>query len=223
MIFVAEDNVGNKKIYSDTVSFNNETHEKCFSIKISELLTVNASTINNIISMSFLSGDIIIFELFRVLEFISFLKSLNIYQKINKYNINVSEYNNLFFEDYNNKTSYTIIPYFGKCVLSGYVKKKRTGNFILNKVRDDFSDKFIILSDVGLIIMESLTKPQDIINLLFAKIDFFEDDENRAYLDISVGDKKYVFLYNNVYAREVWLREIENWILGTYNSDSFYI
>ena len=203
--------------------FNNETHEKCFSIKISELLTVNASTINNIISMSFLSGDIIIFELFRVLEFISFLKSLNIYQKINKYNINVSEYNNLFFEDYNNKTSYTIIPYFGKCVLSGYVKKKRTGNFILNKVRDDFSDKFIILSDVGLIIMESLTKPQDIINLLFAKIDFFEDDENRAYLDISVGDKKYVFLYNNVYAREVWLREIENWILGTYNSDSFYI
>ena len=73
---------------------NKNTFKKCFSISIILLKTINASTDNNIISLIFDTGEIVIFEIFRVFEFINFFKTMNAIERGNNYAINVNGNNN---------------------------------------------------------------------------------------------------------------------------------
>ena len=72
--------------------FNKVTYEKCFSVPLISLQTINASTNNNIISLTFLTGEIVIFEIFRVLEFVNFFNYMNALEKANNYSINIKLY-----------------------------------------------------------------------------------------------------------------------------------
>ena len=73
---------------------NKNTFKKCFSISIILLKIINASTDNNIISLIFDTGEILIFEIFRVFEFINFFKTMNAIERGNNYAINVNGNNN---------------------------------------------------------------------------------------------------------------------------------
>ena len=77
---------------------NKQNYKICFKISIILLKTINASTENNIISLTFDSGNIVIFEIFRVLEFIKFFQTLNAIERGNNYAINVNGYNNSNFD-----------------------------------------------------------------------------------------------------------------------------
>ena len=77
---------------------NKNTFKKCFSISIILLKTINASTDNNIISLIFDTGEILIFEIFRFFEFINFFKTMNAIERGNNYAINVNGNNNKNFD-----------------------------------------------------------------------------------------------------------------------------
>ena len=191
--------------------FNTSTYEKCFSIQIKNLRTINASTNNNIISLTFENGEIVIFEIFRILELIKFFKTLNEIQKEIKYTININKYNNQNFEK-NNKKNYTNSPYYGNVIISGYMEKKYDNIF-----QKSFLKRFVALTQLGLIILdEPQGKPLEIINPLFSKIEEFNYKEE-YYFELNIGKIKHVFSVKNNYLRKRWRYEIENWILSIYN------
>jgi vacuolar-type H+-ATPase subunit I/STV1 len=61
--------------------FNSITFSMGFSIQIDELKTVFISPLNNYVSMTFYEGETINFELFRILDLMNFIKSLNALHK----------------------------------------------------------------------------------------------------------------------------------------------
>ena len=194
--------------------FNKVTYEKCFSVPLISLQTINASTNNNIISLTFLTGEIVIFEIFRVLEFVNFFNYMNALEKANNYSININNYNNLFIKE--KKKNYTICPYYGRAKLSGYLYKKIEGLVTVN-----FNERFVVLSEIGMIIMESPTgKPHEIINLLFSEIHQYEDKNGKPCFEIAIGKTIHVFRASSNAVRLKWVTEIENWIIDTYTEQN---
>lgn len=192
---------------------NKETYEKCFSAPLIYLTTINASTNNNLISLSFFTGEILIFEIFRVLEFINFFKALNAYEKGNNYSINISKFNNQFLPSKKTAKNYTNTPYYGKAILSGYLIKRSEG--VLGKT---YNEKFCVLTDIGLVVMDDpLGKPSEIINLLFCEQSEYEDKDGNYCLEIVVGKNVHMFIAKSMIIRQNWKTNIDNWILSTYN------
>ena len=77
--------------------FNSITFSMGFSIQIDELKTVFISPLNNYVSMTFYEGETINFELFRILDLMNFIKSLNALHKTKiPIEININDYNNQF-------------------------------------------------------------------------------------------------------------------------------
>lgn len=191
--------------------FDFNTYEKYISFPLIELYSINISTNNNFISLTFL-GDIIIFETFRVLELIHFFKLIR--KDTYKYSMNINNFNNQFLPK-NNKKNYTNSPYFGNALLSGYLMKKYDG-FIIG-----FNEKFVVLSDIGMIILdEPYGKPTTIINLLFSHMHEYDDViRNLFCFVITIGkNEKLVFGTHTDEQRKLWMDEIKKWILLTTSS-----
>ena len=191
--------------------FNKNSYEKCFSIPLKFLKTINASTNNNFISLTFENGEIVIFEIFRILEIIQFFKTLNVLQKDIQYTININNYNNQNFEK-NKKKNYSNSPYYGKVNISGYLKKKYD-----NILQNSFSKRFVALTNLGLTIMDDPQgKPLEVINPLFAKIEEYNTKKGLC-LELAIGKNRHIFSVSNDTLRKRWREEIEKWILNTYN------
>ena len=192
---------------------NKQNYKICFKISIILLKTINASTENNIISLTFDSGNIVIFEIFRVLEFIKFFQTLNAIERGNNYAINVNGYNNSNF-DKKKKKNYSNTPFYGNAILSSYLKKRY--DQILQSV---YHKRFVALCDIGLIVMdEPQGKPLEIINPLLAEIHEFNDKKELCF-ELCIGKIKHTFSASNNTLRQRWRDELEKWILTTYNDE----
>jgi len=190
--------------------FNKETMEKAFSIPLIYLSIVNISTTNNTITLIFDSGENIVFEIFRILELINFFKTLNSLDKTN-ISINSNKLNNQI--ENIKKKNYTNSPYFGKCQLSSFIKKKYS-----NILQTYYDKRFLILCDLGLVLMDDpMGKPIEIINVLFAKTNEYNDSYGNYCFDIIIGDIIHSFCATSDSLRRKWISEIENWIFFTYN------
>ena len=192
---------------------NKNTFKKCFSISIILLKTINASTDNNIISLIFDTGEIVIFEIFRVFEFINFFKTMNAIERGNNYAINVNGNNNKNY-DKKKKKNYSTTPFYGNAILSGYLKKKYE-----QFLQTTFNKRFVALCDIGLIVMdEPQGKPIEIINPLLSEIHLYNDKKELCF-ELVIGKTKHTFSAENNSLRMKWKDEIEKWILTTYNNE----
>lgn len=187
--------------------FNNVIYKKCFSIPIDDLRNVFISTLNNYVSMTFENGEIINFEIFRILELMNFLKALNALHKTKqKININMSDYNNQFVK--NNPNNFTVTAYHGRSIFSGYLQK-RVESFL----KTGLEKRFVDLTEIGLIIMDSPNgKPLEIINLLFAKFTIYNGGDGVYCFCLNIGKVKHTFSCDSEFLRNKWISEFEKWI-----------
>ena len=187
--------------------FNNVTYQIGFHIPIDDLRNVFISTLNNYVSMTFESGEIVNFELFRILELMNFLKSLNALHKTRQpIDINMSDYNNQFVK--NNPNNFTVSPYQGRALFSGHLKKRV--DWI---IKSRFEKRFVVLTEIGLIIMDQPNgKPLEIINLLFAKWVKYNGGDGDYCFDIIIGKNKHSFSSNTEFLRNRWISEFAKWV-----------
>ena len=182
----------------------NWKYKKCCSIPLLALRMINISKSSNYISLFFERGEIIIFETFRVLELINFFKLLKAQQKSYNYKINIEPY--IYSADKKDK-NYIQCLYYGKAYFSGYLSKKSEGIFI-----DKYEERFGVLCEIGLIILESpIGKPKEIINLLFAQISTFNNSEGNNCLAINVGEITHKLAFENENVRKEWESQIILW------------
>ena len=187
--------------------FNNISYQQGFSIPIDNLRNVFISTLNNYVSMTFETGEIINFELFRILELMNFLKSLNALHKTKQQiDINMNDYNNQFVR--NNPKNFTVSPYQGRAIFSGHLKKRVEGI-----LKSGFEKRFVVLTEIGLIIMDQPNgKPLEIINLLFAKFIKYNGGDGEFCFCINIGKNKHTFSCEREFLRNKWLSEFDKWI-----------
>ena len=187
--------------------FNNITYQKGFSIPIDNLRNVFISTLNNYVSMTFETGEIINFEIFRILELMNLLKALNALHKTKQnIDINMSDYNNQFVK--NNPKNFTVSPYHGRAIFSGHLKKRVEGI-----LKTGFEKRFASLTEIGLIIMDQPNgKPLEIINLLFAKWTVYNGGDGDYCFCLNIGKNKHTFSVDTLFLRNKWISEFENWI-----------
>jgi len=195
--------------------FNNVTYQKGFSIPIDDLRNVFISTLNNYVSMTFENGEIVNFEIFRILELMNFLKALNALHKTRQQiDINMSDLNNQFVK--NNPKNFTVCAYQGRAVFSGHLKKRVEG-----LLKSGFEKRFCTLSEIGLIVMESPNgKPLEIINLLFAKWTSYNGGDGDYCFVLSIGKIKHTFSAETLFLRNKWLSEFGNWIKRVKEEDT---
>ena len=186
--------------------FNNMTFQKAFAIQLDNLRTIFISTLNNYVSMTFYEGHILNFELFRILDLMNFIKSLNALHKTKQLiEINMSDYNNQFVN--NNINNFTLSAYHGRAIFSGYVQKRVEGIF-----KSGFEKRFAALTEIGLIIMDKPNgKPLHIINLLFAKWDMYNGGDGDYCFTLYIGSVKHTFSVDSDFIRNKWINEFKNW------------
>ena len=186
--------------------FNNITFQKAFSIQLDNLRTIFISTLNNYVSMTFYEGNILNFELFRILDLMNFIKSLNALHKTKQLiEINMSDYNNQFVN--NNINNFTLCAYHGRAIFSGYVQKRVEGIF-----KSGFEKRFASLTEIGLIIMDKPNgKTLHIINLLFAKWDIYNGGDGDYCFCLYIGNVKHTFSVDSDFIRNKWINEFKNW------------
>lgn len=157
--------------------------------------------------MTFETGQTINFELFRILELMDFIKSLNALHKTRqKIIINMNNDNNQFVPK--NPNNFTIGAYHGRAIFSGYLYKRVEGIFT-----SGFERRFASLTDIGLIIMkEPNGKPSDIINLLFANFEIYNGGDGDYCFSVNIGRVKYTFSVSSDFIRKKWIDEFNNWI-----------
>ena len=186
--------------------FNNITFHKGLSIKLDELRTVFISRLNNYVSMTFYEGLTINFELFRILDLMSFIKSLNALHKTKRpIQINMSDFNNQFVKNISN--NFTVCAYHGRAIFSGYINKR-----VEKFWKTEFEKKFMSLTEIGLVIMEKPNgKPLDIVNLTFAEWDIYNDGEENYCFVIYIGEIKHTFSVDSEFIRNKWIIEFDKW------------
>ena len=181
----------------------NWKYKKCFSIPLVLLSLINISKSNNYVSLIFLNGNIVIIELFRVLELINYLKLIQAQQKYN-FSTNSEPY---IYDPNKSSNNFIESIYYGKAYFSGYLSKKSEGIFI-----DKYEDRFGVLCEIGLIILDSPTgKPKEIINLLFADIFPYNSQKGKTGLVIEVGDHRHRISFESEDIREEWEQRIKYW------------
>ena len=198
--------------------FNNITFQKAFSIQIDELRTVFISPLNNYVSMTFYEGETINFELFRILDLMNFIKSLNaLYKTKQKIEINMSDFNNQFVN--NIKNNFTVSPYHGRAFFSGYIHKR-----IESFLKTGFEKRFAILTEIGLVIMDKPNgKPLEIINILFAKWDVYNGGDGDYCFCLNIGKIKHTFSVDSDFLRNKWIEEFSKWIKKIQEEESIMI
>ena len=187
--------------------FNNVTYHKSFAIQLDNLRTVFISQLNNYVSMTFEKGETINFELFRILELIDFIKSINALHKTRQeIVIHMNNDNNQFVS--NNPNNFTISAYHGRAIFSGYLYKRIEGIF-----KTGFERRFATLTEIGLIIMDKPNgKPSDIINLLFAKFETYNGGDGDYCFCVIIGSIRHTFSVSSNFIRKKWLDEFNHWI-----------
>ena len=186
--------------------FNNITFDKAFSIQIDELRTVFISPLNNYVSMTFFEGETINFELFRILDLMNFIKSLNALHKTKQeIEINMSNYNNQFVNNISN--NFTKCAYHGRAIFSGYINKRVEGF-----LKSGFEKRFASLTEIGLVIMDKPNgKPLDIINLVFAEWEIYKGEIGDYCFCLNIGKIKHTFSVDSYFIRNKWIEEFEKW------------
>ena len=198
--------------------FNSITFSMGFSIQIDELKTVFISPLNNYVSMIFYEGETINFELFRILDLMNFIKSLNALHKTKiPIEININDYNNQFV--CNHLNNFTICAYHGRAIFSGYVNKRVEGF-----LKSGFEKRFASLTEIGLVVMnEPNGKPLNIINLLFAKMNIYNGGDGDYCFCINIGSIKHTFSVESDFIRKKWIEEINKWIKKIKDEESIMI
>ena len=198
--------------------FNSITFSMGFSIQIDELKTVFISPLNNYVSMTFYEGETINFELFRILDLMNFIKSLNALHKTKiPIEININDYNNQFV--CNHLNNFTICAYHGRAIFSGYVNKRVEGF-----LKSGFEKRFASLTEIGLVVMnEPNGKPLNIINLLFAKMNIYNGGDGDYCFCINIGSIKHTFSVESDFIRKKWIEEINKWIKKIKDEESIMI
>ena len=186
--------------------FNNITFDKAFSIQIDELRTVFISPLNNYVSMTFCEGETINFELFRILDLMNFIKSLNSLHKTKQgIEINMSDYNNQFVNNITN--NFTKCAYHGRAIFSGYINKRVEGF-----LKSGFEKRFASLTEIGLVIMDKPNgKPLDIINLVFAEWNTYNGGDGDYCFCLFIGKIKHTFSAGSDFIRNKWIEEFKKW------------
>ena len=181
----------------------NWKYKKCASLPLTSLKVISLSDVNNYMSFIFDRGEMIIIETFRILELINFFKILQARQKIYKYQFNRDPY---IYSD-RESPNYLECLYYGKAIFSGTLSKRTEG--ILGT---KYEERFGVLCEIGLIILESPTgKPKNIINLLFAEISYFNNEKGNNCLAITVNRKSHLFSFENEKIRKEWEQQLKLW------------
>ena len=157
--------------------------------------------------MTFDTGEIINFEIFRVLELMNFLKALNALHKTKQeIDININDYNNQFVR--NNPKNFTVSPYHGRASFSGHLKKWTEGI-----LKSGFEKRFATLTEIGLIIMDQPNgKTLEVINLMFATWNIYNGGDGDYCFCLYIGKNKHIFSSDTLFLRNRWITEFEKWI-----------
>ena len=181
----------------------NWKYQRCCSMPLTSLERISISDSSNIISLKFKRSELVTFDTFRVLEIINFFKLVKAQQKYG-FQIVTSNY---VYENEETKKNFIQSLYFGKAYFSGYLKKQSEGLFTTK-----FEERFGVLCEIGLIILDSPTgKPKEIINLLFAEFSFFNTETGNNGLVINVGEKSYLFSFESESLCKEWKRQFDYW------------
>ena len=165
---------------------------------------VNISNSSNYISFIFQNDQTVIIEIFRVLELVNFLKLIKAQQKSYSFSMNREPY---IYDATTNSKNYIECLYYGKAYFSGQFSKKSEGIFI-----DKYEDRFGVLCEIGLIILESPTgKPKEIINLLFAQVQQYNSQRGNNCLAIIVGNHTHKIAFESENIKKEWEQQIKLW------------
>ena len=213
----------NKKVIQECILFitmeyfylYNTNYKCCFACPLIELVFVSFSNNNNYLSFIFQRSENVIFETFRILELVNFMRLLKAKRKTLNFAIESESY--VFNEQKGNKKNYIENLYFGKGSFSGSFKKEVTS---MKGLYNHYEDRFGVLCDVGLIIFESPNgKPKEIINLLFADVGFIIGEKTK--LDIKVREKIHRFWFKTEWIRNEWKKKIDFWKKSNSNLTKF--
>ena len=182
----------------------NWNYKKCYSIPLYLLISVKISNSSNYVSLTFKKGEPVIFEIFRVLELVNFFKLIKAQQTSYNYQIKIEPY---IYSTEKTKKNYIQSLYYGKAYFSGQFKKKSEGVFITR-----YEERFGVLCEIGLIILESPTgKPKEVINLLFAEMTTFNNEQGNNCLVIQVGEQTHLFAFESENVSKEWQNQIYIW------------
>ena len=213
----------NKKVIQECILFitmeyfylYNTNYKCCFACPLIDLVFVSFSNNNNYLSFIFQRSENVIFETFRILELVNFMRLLKAKRKTLNFAIESESY--VFNEQKGNKKNYIENLYFGKGSFSGSFKKEVTS---MKGLYNHYEDRFGVLCDVGLIIFESPNgKPKEIINLLFADVGFIIGEKTK--LDIKVREKIHRFWFKTEWIRNEWKKKIDFWKKSNSNLTKF--
>ena len=181
---------------------------KClFSSILIELNSLNFSDKNNYVSVSFKGNENIIFEFFRVLELVNYMRLLKARQKSLKFTINSKSIIYTQKNDLIKKNNFIECLYYGKASYSG-----RFSQIFDELFSPKSENRFGVLCEIGLVILESPNgKPLNIINLLFADISRFNTKEGNNGLNINVKGNIYKFIFDSDKLRDQWDNIIKEW------------
>ena len=182
----------------------------CFESPLIEMNTLSITKKSNYVAFSFQKNKNVIFELFRVLELVNYMRLLKARQRSLKFSIN--SFNT---EQYINTQSNEIIKNnnFIECLYYG--KASFSGRF--DQIDDEiFSPKsenrFGALCEIGLVILDSpVGNPLNILNLLFAEISRFNTKEGKNGLSINIKGNIYNLVFDSDKLREQWENKIKEW------------
>ena len=184
----------------------NFNYKCCFASPLVELNLLSISDTSNFVSLQFKRSEKVIFEMFRILELVDFMKLLKARQKFLKFAIDQEPYI-LTERNETKKNNYMECLYYGKAYFSGSFKKQIIGIFTNN-----YEERFGVLCEIGLIVLESATgKPSEIINLLFADICEFNTRQGNNGLALNIRGNIHKFTFDNESIRDEWKNKIQSW------------
>ena len=182
-----------------------ENYKLAFSQPLSELSLFYISETSNYVSLIFQRTENIVFETFRVLELVNFMKLIQARKKSLLFQIISEPY--LYIQPKEKiKKNYIESLYYGKAYFSGSFIKQFKGVFKKE------GERFGVLCEIGLIILDSPTgEPKEIINLMFAEISRFNTKEGNNGLSIFVKDSIHKLVFDNDKIRNEWESKINTW------------
>ena len=188
----------------------NYNYKCCFASPLIELNLISISNKSNHIAVFFQRAESVVFEFFRVLEFVNYMRLLKAIQKSFKFNVSIEPYIYAQPNEIMKENNFIECLYYGKASFSGSFSQQVEGIFSLKS-----EDRFGVLCEIGLIILESPTgKPLKIINLLFADISRFNTRDGINGLGINIRGKIYKFIFDSDNLRDQWESKIKEWKLN---------
>ena len=190
--------------------FNYDDYTCFFESPLIELNTLSITKKSNYVSASFGKNKNVIFEFFRVLELVNYMRLLKARQRSLKFTINsfnAEPYINTQSNEIKKNNNFIECLYFGKASFSGRFEQ------IDDELFSPKTEKrFGVLCEIGFVILESpIGKPLNIINLLFAEISRFNTKKGKNGLSINIKGNIYNLVFNSDKLREQWENKIKEW------------